>query len=238
MINGLTNTQNNNQPVYGDPKGVMGKDDFMKLMIEQLKYQDPLNPMESQEFAAQLAQFSSLEQLSNLNSAVNESINANYLLTQSINNTLTATLIGKEVKFAGNELQNNGDNTVKFGYTLPANANDVTVSIYDSAGNIVRKFEHQPSTQGDHKLSWDFTDNDGKKLEKGKYTVKVEVKTDDETAMTAQIFQYGSITGVRFTENGTKILIDGEEFLLSDVLEIINPSQAKYTGETEEDGGN
>jgi flagellar basal-body rod modification protein FlgD len=227
MINGLTNTQNTNQPVYGDPKGVMGKDDFMKLMIEQLKYQDPLNPMESQEFAAQLAQFSSLEQLSNLNSAVNESINANYLLTQSINNTLTATLIGKEVKFAGNELQNNGDNTVKFGYTLPANANDVTVSIYDSAGNLVKKLEHQPSTQGDHKLSWDFTDNDGKKLE-----------TDDETPMTAQIFQYGSITGVRFTENGTKILIDGEEFLLSDVLEIINPSLTKHTGESEEDGGN
>jgi len=238
MINGLTNTQNTNQPVYGDPKGVMGKDDFMKLMIEQLKYQDPLNPMESQEFAAQLAQFSSLEQLSNLNSAVNESIDANYLLTQSINNTLTATLIGKEVKFAGNELQNNGDNTVKFGYTLPANANDVTVSIYDSAGNLVRKFEHQPSTQGDHKLSWDFTDNEGKKLEKGKYTVKVEVETDDETPITAQIFQYGSITGVRFTENGTKILIDGEEFLLSDVLEIINPSLTKHTGETEEDGGN
>jgi hypothetical protein len=56
--------------------------------------------------------------------------------------------------------------------------------------------------------------------------------------MTAQIFQYGSITGVRFTENGTKILIDGEEFLLSDVLEIINPSLTKHTGESEEDGGN
>lgn len=238
MINGLVNTGNNNQPIYGDSKDVMGKDDFMKLMIEQLKHQDPLSPMESQEFAAQLAQFSSLEQLSNLNSSMNESIDANYVLTQSINNTLTATLIGKEVKFSGNKLHNDGTNTANFGYTLPANASNVTVSIYDASGNIVKKFENQTSVQGDHKLSWDFTDNDGRKLNNGEYTIKVEVESDGDNPMTAEIFQHGAITGVRFTENGTKILIDGKEFLLSDVLEIINPSQITQTGDKEEDGGN
>lgn len=238
MINGLANTGNSNQPIYGESKDAMGKDDFMKLMIEQLKHQDPLSPMESQEFASQMAQFASLEQLSNLNSSMNESIDANYLLTQSVNNTLTATLIGKEVKFNGNKIYNDGNNTVNFGYTLPANAEDVNVTIHDSNGKVVHEFEHQPSTQGSHKLSWDFTDNEGKKLSNGEYTIKVEVKGDGENPMTAEIFQHGAITGVRFTENGTKILIDGKEFLLSDVIEIINPSQITQTGENEEDGRN
>lgn len=220
---------NNNSAVYGEDNSVMGKDDFMKLMIEQLKNQDPLNPTESQEFAAQLAQFTSLEQLSNLNSYMKESIDANYLLTQSINNTLTANLIGKDVKFEGNKLTNTGSNTANFGYTLPANANDVTVNIYNSAGKLVKTMEHQPSTQGDHKLSWDFTDNNGEKLSDGDYKVEVVVETEDESTMNASIFQYGSISGIRFTENGTKILIDGVEYLLSDVLEIINPTTTETT---------
>ncbi|MDP3830447.1 MAG: flagellar hook capping FlgD N-terminal domain-containing protein, partial [Ignavibacteriaceae bacterium] len=101
----LTNTNVNT------PKGKasLGKDDFMKLMLTQLKHQDPLNPMEGSEFAAQLAQFSSLEQLSNLNELTAQSIDANYYLTQSINNTMTATLIGKDVKLSGNVLNVKGD---------------------------------------------------------------------------------------------------------------------------------
>ncbi len=234
MIEGIGNTGNASN--YGTDKGVLGKNDFMKLMIEQLKHQDPLSPMESQEFAAQLAQFTSLEQLSNLNSSVRESIDANYVLTQSINNTLTATLIGKEVKFEGNTVTNNGDNTAKFGYTLPANASDVNINIYDVNGKLVKTMAHQGSTQGDHKLSWDFTDNDGKKLPDGNYTIEVNVETSGEETMQASVFQLGAISGVKFTDQGTKILIDGVEYLLSDVLEIMNPSQVATN--TEEETGN
>lgn len=225
MVEGIGYTDNTTS-VYGQDKSVLGKDDFMKLMIEQLKNQDPLNPTESQEFAAQLAQFSSLEQLSNLNSYMKESIDANYLLTQSINNTLTANLIGKDVKFEGNKLTNTGKNIANFGYTLPANAEEVTVNIYNSAGQLVKTMENQPSTQGDHKLSWDFTDNNGEKLPDGDYKVEVVAETEDETTMSASIFQYGSISGIRFTEDGTKILIDGIEYLLSDILEIISPTNS------------
>ena len=55
----------------GKKKNEMGKDDFMKLMSAQLKYQDPISPMKNEEMAAQLAQFSGLEQMMNVNGSIN-----------------------------------------------------------------------------------------------------------------------------------------------------------------------
>jgi len=69
-------------------KSVLGKDDFLKMLVQQLRYQDPLNPMKGDEFATQLAQFSSVEQLNNINTSLTDSLNANYMLTQAINNGL------------------------------------------------------------------------------------------------------------------------------------------------------
>ncbi|NIS39011.1 flagellar hook capping protein, partial [Candidatus Saccharibacteria bacterium] len=77
---------------------ILGKDDFLKMLVTQLNYQDPLNPMESTDFSAQLAQFSSLEQLSNIDETLQASLEANYLLATSINNTMAATIIGKQVR--------------------------------------------------------------------------------------------------------------------------------------------
>ncbi len=73
---------------------IVSKDDFLKLFTTQLQYQDPLKPMDSTEFTAQLAQFSSLEQLFNLNKNMEQSIN----YQESLNNGMIINLIGKNVK--------------------------------------------------------------------------------------------------------------------------------------------
>ncbi|WP_040334232.1 flagellar hook capping FlgD N-terminal domain-containing protein [Candidatus Magnetobacterium casense] len=76
----------------------LGKDDFLKLFTSQLKYQDPLNPMDSTSFTTQLAQFSSLEQLYNINSNIKT-------LTQyenSLNNVMAVSMIGKSVTTTDN----------------------------------------------------------------------------------------------------------------------------------------
>ena len=115
-------------------KSSLGKDDFMKLMISQLKNQDPLNPMDGTEFSAQLAQFSSLEQLSNLNSYMKQSIDANAVLTQSINNTLITGLIGKDVKINGGDLQLRGQESIVLGYNMPVEAKTAQIKIYNGSG--------------------------------------------------------------------------------------------------------
>ena len=66
----------------------MDKNTFLQLLIAQLNYQDPLQPMENEQFVAQLAQFSSLEQMQNMNDNLEQSIESDFLLNQSLNNSM------------------------------------------------------------------------------------------------------------------------------------------------------
>jgi len=220
-IGDITSTYVNSEP---QGKSILGKDDFLKLMITQLRYQDPLSPMEGTEMATQLAQFSSLEQLTNLNDSVNAGVEANFYLAQSINNTLVATLIGKDVKVAGNSFENNGQDNIQFGYNLPTNASSATINIYNEAGVLVRTIENVETTSGDHKLNWDFTDNDGNRLPEDKYRFEIETKNNDGESIQAQTFTFGTISGIRFTETGTVLLVNNIEYFLSDIVEIVNNS--------------
>ncbi|HEX2869560.1 MAG TPA: flagellar hook capping FlgD N-terminal domain-containing protein [Ignavibacteriales bacterium] len=219
-INGVNTASSTTVQNTGTGKSVLGKDDFMKLMISQMKNQDPLNPMDGTQFSAQLAQFSSLEQLTNMNDALDKSIQANYLLTQSVNNTMSASLIGKEIKLGGSGIVNSGQDNVQLGYNLASQAKSVTVNVYDETGKLVKSFENENTSSGDHKLSWDFTDNNGSKLPNGNYTFEVKAKGQDDQDMTAELFKFGVIDSVKFTEQGTKIMVGNAEYNISDVLEV------------------
>ena len=80
-------------------KKELGKDDFLQLFTQQLKAQDPLKPMDSTEFTAQMAQFSSLEQLTNINSQLKDLL----LFQGSLQNTMTVDMIGKHVTLTNGE---------------------------------------------------------------------------------------------------------------------------------------
>ncbi len=202
----------------------MDKDAFLELMIAQLKNQDPLDPMDGTEYASQLAQFTSLEQLTNLNESMNKSIEADYFLSQSINNTLTATLIGNDVKLASPTLHNVGQDNAEFGYTLPVDASKVTVKIYNEHGALIKTIEKENTPSGDHKLSWDFFDDNGNKVPQGKYSFKIEATNAKGEKMNVSSYGVGTIDGVKFGENGTTLIVDGVEYSLADIIEILNHS--------------
>ncbi len=225
-VNNLDFIGNSNayQPQPG--KTQLGKDDFLHLMIEQMKYQDPLNPLDGTEFTAQLAQFSSLEQLSNMNDLLNASINANYQLIQAVNNTMTATLIGKEIKIDNTNISYTGQENAYIGYKLPADASNVTIKIYDENGNVVRTIDDVATSSGTHKVSWDFTDDNGNKVPQGNYSFKVEATAmNGEDEMTFDYYQVGIIEGIKFTQNGTMLVVNGAEIPLSDVMEIFQSDE-------------
>lgn len=202
--------------------GSMDKDAFLKLMIAQLKNQDPLNPMDGTEYASQLAQFSSLEQLTNLNDSVSQSMEANYYLTQSVNNTLIATLIGNDVKVSADSINYTGQENIELSYNLPNYAGKAQVKIFDSNGKLVKTISDVPMSKGENKLSWDFTDNDGNKIPAGEYSAQIEAyDIATEAQMNVSLFKYGTIEGVRFNEQGTVLVVDSVEYQLSDIIEII-----------------
>jgi len=111
--------------ISGAADNLMSKDEFLRLFVTQMQYQNPLNPMDNTDFTAQLAQFSSLEQLTNINSQLTDMLS----YQNSLHNTLTTSLIGKNVKFSGDE---EGAGTV----TGISFENDITFLIIDGQTKI------------------------------------------------------------------------------------------------------
>jgi flagellar basal-body rod modification protein FlgD len=200
---------------------MVNKDDFLKLLTMQLRYQDPMDPLKGTDFAAQLAQFSSVEQLSNINTNILQSIDSNYVMTQSINNALAATYVGKDVRAVSDTFHYSGADNAELGYSLPAAADTVTVRIYDASGNLVKTLTPGGLDAGDNTLAWDGTNDQGQHVAAGTYTFTVDAKDSAGGSITPTSFIVGKVGGVRFKSDGTVFVIDGIEVKLSDILEIM-----------------
>ncbi len=198
----------------------LGKDAFLRLLITQLNYQDPLSPMQNEAFVAQLAQFSALEQMQSINRNLEDSINADILLNKAMNNSLVTTLIGKDV-IANTSLISLSDHTnVDLGFRLNSPAKEVTVEIYDATGKQVRTIKMEGVSAGEHYVQWDGKDQYGKSLPPGQYTFEVKVN-NGETTTSADTFIRGTITGVRYDEGVAYLLIGNLELSLGDVQQIL-----------------
>ena len=199
---------------------ILGKDDFLQLLVAQLKAQDPLNPMESTEFTAQLAQFSSLEQLHNINDKL-----SNLQAGQaSLTNAGSVGFIGKTVTATGNAVQVTGGKADDIHFTLSADAKEIFVNIYDNNGNFVRGLQDKTTGNGfkagAQRLGWDGRDRSGNRVSDGVYTFDVYAKDFQGLALEATPVATGVVTGVSF-EKGAACLQAGKlEIPLSRVIRI------------------
>ena len=210
---------------------VMGKDDFLNLLITQLQNQDPLNPTDSTEFTAQLAQFSSLEQLGN----VNENLTELKQFQASINNSQAVALIGKAITAAGNSIQLTDGGAVPCDFSLASDAAVVVANIYDSTGKFVADFESRNLSEGQHTLYWDGTDNQGNRMAKGNYTFEILAADAKGRDIGSTTFFSGTVERVTF-ENDTSFLISGnQKIALADVVEVAVTKNAAEIGNPESD---
>ena len=194
----------------------LGKEDFLKLLVAQMQYQDPLNPMEGIEFTQQLAEFTSLEQLYNVNSnlsGINAAITAQ-------NNFQAINLVGKNVTAEGSVFSVTDGESTGVKLTLDESAT-VTMYIYDSAGSRVRTVDIGAKEAGSHDLVWDCKNMYGNTVEDGEYNfiISAEDINDEQVDFVSQI--QGIVTGISFAEGDLPVLmINGIKISINDVMKI------------------
>ena len=197
--------------------GELGKDEFLKLFIAQIQYQDPLNPLDSAEFTAQLAQFSSVEQLYGMNSKLGN-------IEETMNNQSEQRdelgYIGKTVMANDNTMRVD-DGTVQSGSYTIGEGGYVSIDVFDSDGNIVRTFYKGWEDKGEHDVNWDGRDDTGTLAGDGTYAFEITAIDQDGSYISSNTHISGEVTGITY-QNGQPYLMIGDRIInnMSNIIEV------------------
>ncbi|MEX1137483.1 MAG: flagellar hook capping FlgD N-terminal domain-containing protein [Balneolales bacterium] len=218
-INGIMGAQSSSPLGSADNSKEMGKEEFLQLLIAQMRHQDPLNPMEGTEFASQLAQFNSVEQLINVNGGIANLAAAQDMMSTGLNNSLAATLTGKSVTVMSNQIGFDGSDASEMKFRLNNLASEINIEVRDASGSVVRTETLENYGAGDHSWSWDGKTSAGQTVPEGTYSFEIAAKNEDDEVSVLSFIE-GTAERVRFTGEGVKLLVNGVLLPLEDVEQI------------------
>lgn len=211
-----------------DPNAAKGKkeldkNDFLKLLVTQLTHQDPTNPVEDKEFSAQMAQFSSLEQLTNISKGV-DSLNSN---TQRQDMISAVNYIGKQIRAKGDSLSKADGKASTVYYTLEEAVGKHFINIFDSAGGLVNTVHLGQKGAGTYEFTWDGKDYKGKDVADGVYTIGMAAQSAEGDTVLVNTDVSGEVSGMQ-NQNGLYVLRlkDGRTVQFANVKEVVNPQAA------------
>lgn len=196
-------------------KTALGKDDFMKLLLVQLQYQDPTEPMDTEKILTQTSQLAALEASDNTKRALEN-------LTASLGNAQqfsTISAIGKTADIGSNAVAHDKGSTTSFEIYFPTDVQQGTIEITDVDGNIVGTLDVGTNDSGVYSFDWDGTTTTGDAAESGVYYVSASYADQSGTSRTTRMGAY-PIESVRF-DNGTTYLKLGSSYVpLNNVVEV------------------
>ena len=215
-LNGYTQSGTNSSSQQASNQLSADMNTFLTLLTTQLKYQDPLDPMDTAEFTNQLVQYSSVEQAIQTNSKLETLLNLN----MSNLGAQAVSYIGKIAQVLGDVMPLE-DGHAKATYTLDKNVESAVIMVKDLDGNVVYS-EQGKIVAGTHDFEWDGKDSDGNQLPDGAYQIVVSTKVGSgETSATVTTTIFGKVTGVASDSNGVYIgLGDAVTAGLGDILTI------------------
>jgi flagellar basal-body rod modification protein FlgD len=211
------------QPADTHGSSKLGKDEFLKILTTQLANQDPTAPMDSNAFVAQLAQFSTLEQMQNSNDTLTQML----ALQQSSGQTAAVAMVGKDALYNSHQMDLASGGQITVDATLASAAGDVVMEIDDASGNVVRRQSFGVMDAGSHSLTWDGRNDSGAAQSPGTYYVTVSATDLSGNAVSVTQQSRGRITGVSFQNGNAQLMIGNTSISLSDVTAIQESKNAQ-----------
>lgn len=196
-------------------KTVLDKDDFMKLLLMELKYQDPTAPMDTEKILSQTSQLATLEANANTNKAL-EDLAASLKSSQSFN---TISAIGKTADLGSNSLVHNKGSSSDFEIYFPDDIQSGNVEILDTNGQIIKTIDVGTNPKGVYKFSWDGKNSSGDVVDDGIYYATASYTNPSGTALTTRMGAY-PIESVKFDEGKTYVKLGSSYVELSNIKEV------------------
>lgn len=206
-------------------------DDFLTLLTTQLQNQDPLDPMDSNEFTNQLVQFSQVEQ----QLATNDILSDLRALDTLRMTELGLGFVGMEVEVAGDRFAYSGSDEVELSYTLPQSANEATVTILNDDGETVYSSDG-PIDRGINKFTWNGKNQDGYAVDPGNYTIAVSALNTEGKSMNVGTAVPGYVKGMESDGTGNIVLLIGDQKM--SIADVTRVSAAKQPNTTSNGAGN
>lgn len=197
------------------------QDLFLTLLTTELQYQDPLDPVDDTQMVSQLAEMSSLEQITSLN----DNMSSMLTLLQNQEIIQSSSYLGKEVTADGSDVTKDGDSTSVVTYTLTDAAASLYAHILDEDGTILASVNLGAQESGTHTFQWDGLDSSGNSVDDGTYSIAFTATDSDGDSLVVSTEVSGTVNSVSI-DSGNIILglTDGREVNLFDVTTVVDSS--------------
>jgi flagellar basal-body rod modification protein FlgD len=209
-----------NAPAPANPKAQMGKDAFMKLLVAELKQQDPTDPVKAREMITQLSQLSSVEKLT----AVEKDLSDMKAQNTGVASVQTAGLVGRTVTAETNRLALTPSGNATGQYVLGKNAADVKVTVRDAHNNVVRTLTDHNQALGAHSFVWDGIDDAGNRAPSAQYSFEVAATAGDASKSPVSVSTRltGVVSQVSYANGEAELVVGDAHIGFGDVISISN----------------
>jgi len=186
-------------------KKVLGKDDFLKIMITQMRNQDPTNPFKAEQMATEMAQFTTVEQMQNMNSNLQKMSTQN----QPLERLAMTNLIGKTITVDRDRFPHTEGNNESLSFTLPKNAAEVKIALINETGETVLEKDLGSLKAGEQSFSWDGKKVNTLPAKAGNYMFRIDAKDERGQPVQSNPMKQTRVVGVSF-EGTEPVLLVGD----------------------------